>query len=249
MNDAQPDRPAAGQSPRFATTRWSIVVKAGHASSPEARDALETLCEAYWYPLYAFARRRGHAADDAMDYTQAFFARVVEKEYLQAADQDRGRFRSFLLTMFKRFLSKEYERANALKRGGGTFVASLDVDSAESLYMREPADEQTPERIYERRWALMLLERALSAVEADYNAKDKAELFQALRPYLGGSGGAPMYSEVAASLGMTEAAVKVAVHRLRQRYRDAVRGEVAQTVASEEDVDAELKALRSAVQR
>lgn len=234
-------------SARFATTRWSLVVRANAADVSEAESALETLCEAYWYPLYAFARRRGHSAHDAMDHTQAFFARVLEKDYLHSADQQRGRFRSFLLTMFKRFLSKEHDRATAQKRGGPRRLLSLDVDSAEKLYRREPATEQTPERIFERRWALLLLERALSRLEAEYAQKEKLDLFARLRVYLTGDGGGTNYAAVAESLAMSEGAIKVAVHRLRQRYRDVLCDEVAQTVAREEDIEEELQALRRAI--
>ena len=223
------------------------MLEAGHRSSPDADVALAVLCETYWFPLYSFARRRGYASHDAMDRTQSFFERMLEKDYLQAADQKKGRFRSFLLTMFKRFLSKELDREQALKRGGNRKVLSYDVDEAEARYRLEPADQQTPEHVFERRWALVLLDRVLGNLEQDYRTRHKGDLFDACAVYLTGSTGAPSYSTVADSLGMTEGALKVAVHRLRQRYRELLKQEVAQTLGSDDDVDDELSALLSAV--
>lgn len=174
---------------RFVTTRWSIVVAAGQKSSPDASEALAALCESYWYPLYAFARRRGYESHDAMDVTQSFFERMLEKNYLQSADQEKGRFRSFLLTMFKRFLSKERDREHTLKRGGNRTILSIDVEATEARYRLEPADEQTPEKMFERQWATTLLDRVLSKLQQVYESKNKSDVFEACRLYLIGSAG------------------------------------------------------------
>lgn len=225
------------------------MLKAGHDSSPDARQALASLCETYWYPLYAFARRRGLDSNDAMDATQAFFTQMLAKDYLQSADQQRGRFRSFLLTMFKRFLSNERDRENALKRGGGQNLLSLDVDAAEARYRREPQDDTTAEHLYERRWAITLLNRVLHRLRDDCYAKDKAELFDQCRIYLTGESGDSSYAGVGQRLGMSEGSIKVAVHRLRQRYRELLQEEVAQTLEEDGDIEEELAALLTAVRR
>jgi RNA polymerase sigma-70 factor (ECF subfamily) len=234
---------------RFATTRWSLVVAAGRQSSPDASAALTSLCEKYWYPLYAFARRRGYAAHDAADLTQSFFAALLEKDYLRGADQQKGRFRSFLLTMFKRFVSKQRDHQQAQKRGGDRTILSFDVDTAEARFRLEPADEQTPERDFERQWATTLLARVLEKLEQEYTDTDRGDLFAACRGYLVGSGGTAGYAQTAAALGSTEGAVKVAVHRMRQRYRELLKQEVADTVESAQEVEEELRSLLAAVSR
>jgi RNA polymerase sigma factor (sigma-70 family) len=234
---------------RFATTRWSLVVAAGHRSSPDVDVALETLCGAYWFPLYAYVRSRGHNANDARDLTQEFFARLLEKDFLQAADPERGRFRSFLLTVLKRFLSKQHEKEQALKRGGGRTILSIDFDSGEQRIQIEPATTATPESIFERQWALTLLQRVLANLEADYSESGRRELFEKCRVYLTGSAGAPPYAETAEQLGMTEGSLKVAVHRMRKQYREQLKEEVAQTVSSEEEVEDEIRSLMTAVAR
>lgn len=221
---------------------------AARQSRPQARAALETLCETYWYPLYCYVRRRGHHAEEAQDLTQEFFAVLLEKRALRVADPDRGRFRSFLLGSLNHFLNKQRRRQRARKRGGGRPVLSLDLPSAESRYSQQPSHDLTPEETYERRWALVLIDRALSHLREEYAAGGKAALFERLAPLLGGHGGVP-YSQVAADLGMTEAAVKVAVHRLRRRCRHHLRAEVAHTVADPADVDDELRHLMTAVGR
>lgn len=231
---------------RFATTRWSLVLAAGRRASPEADRALAALCGTYWYPLYAFARRRGLDAEEARDRTQGFFARLLETEGLAAADRSRGRFRSFLLASFSHFLANEWDRRRARKRGGGRPTLALDFASGESRYGSEPSHDATPERLFERRWALALLDRALGRLEAEYRAAGKADLFDALRPALAGDRGTP-YAELAARLGTTEGAVKVAAHRLRGRCREAVRAEIAETVATEADIDDELRHLFEAL--
>ena len=224
-------------------------MKAGEDSSPDAQQALATLCETYWYPLYAFARRRGLDLNEAMDSTQAFFTLMLEKDYLRSADQQRGRFRSFLLTMFKRFLMNELDRENALKRGGGQRIQSLNADEAESRYRLEPQDDTTPEQIYERRWAITLLDRVLNRLREEYHERDKADLFDHCQVYLTGTSKAASYAEVGERLGMKENALKVAVHRMRQRYRELIRDEVAQTLEEDGDVEEELAALLTAIRR
>jgi len=230
----------------FATTRWTVVVAAGHRASPDSQRALESLCQSYWYPLYAYVRRCGRQPAVAQDLTQEFFVRLLEKEYLQAADRTKGRFRSFLLTVFKRFLAKEHEKANAQKRGGGQTVLSFDFDDGERRLQFEPTHELTAERVYERRWALTLLDRVLDQLESDYQAKGKAELFEQLKGFLTGDVD-DSYATVASAMGMTEGAVKVSVHRLRRRYRELVREEIAGTVASDGEIDDELANLLAAI--
>jgi RNA polymerase sigma-70 factor (ECF subfamily) len=231
----------------FATTRWSLVAAAGQGGSPEAQQALATLCEVYWYPLYAYARQHLPSAHDAQDQTQAFFAELLEKEYLQAADPRRGRFRSFLLTAFKHFLSRQREREHAQKRGGGTRLLSLDFQSGERRYGLEPADPATPESAYERRWALAILGQALARLRQEFADAGKARVFDRLKGALEGDGAQQSYAEIGAELGLSESAVKVAVHRLRRRYQELLRAEIAQTVASPGEVEDELRDLFAAV--
>ena len=234
--------PALNDDPHFHTTRWSLVASAAGASE-QSRAALADLCAAYWYPTYAFIRRRGHSPDDARDLAQEFFATLLEKGYLQDADQERGRFRAFLLTAISRFVSKEREKAGAQKRGGGKRPLSLDFDDGENRYLREPSHQWTAERIFERRWALTLLERAIDRLRSEHDQAGKLPLFEALKPFLTGEAGSPPLRQIGERLGMTEGAVKVAIHRLRQKYRELLRGEIAQTVAATEDVDDELRVL------
>jgi RNA polymerase sigma factor (sigma-70 family) len=231
----------------FATTHWSLVLAAGKSPSTDAQAALEALCQTYWYPLYAYVRRQGHQPDDAQDLTQAFFARVLEKHYLQTADPERGRFRSFLLTAFKRFLSKERDREKVKKRGGGMKLLPLDFEAGERRYNLEPAHELTAEKIFEQRWALTVLDRVFARLRDEFDQAGKHREFESLKTYLTGEAGTPSYQAVAAELEMTEGAVKVAVHRLRRRYRGLVREEIAQTVAEPEDVDEELQHLFAAL--
>jgi RNA polymerase sigma factor (sigma-70 family) len=240
------DKP--GPAPRpFATTRWSLVASAGEGRSPESRQALATLCETYWYPLYAYARRHSPGAHDAQDLTQAFFAELLEKDYLRAADPRRGKFRSFLLTAFKHFLSRQRERASAQKRGGGRPAVALDFQLGERRYHLEPPDHATPEAAYERRWALALLERALARLREEFAGAGKGRLFECLKGALEGDGPHEPYARVAEELGLSEQAVKVAAYRLRCRYRELLRAEIAQTVAAPDEVDDELRDLFAAV--
>jgi RNA polymerase sigma factor (sigma-70 family) len=240
---------AAGHGDRFATTRWSIVVAAGQSPSPDAQQALSTLCEAYWYPLYAYIRRRGYAVDDAQDLTQAFFTEVLAKNRLSIADPRRGKFRSFLLTALKNFLAKQWRAEHAQKRGGTETLLPLDFLMAETRYSREPGHELTAEKIYERRWALTLLECVLARLASEQTAAGKSLLFDSLKTYLGGDQNGVPYREIADRIKMTEGAVKVAVHRLRRRYRELLHGEIADTVTDPEDIDDELRALFAAVAR
>ena len=229
---------------RFEVTRWSVVL-AARGDEPAARGALEYLCTNYWYPVYAFVRRQRYDAHDAQDLTQAFFARLLEKGWLDDVAPERGKFRSFLLAAMKHFLSNERDRAHAQKRGGGRSLISLDADSAEFRYATEPVDSMTPEKIFDRRWALMLLEQVLARLRAEMAKAGKTALFDELKPTLTGQP-AP-HAQIADKLAMTEGAVKVAAHRLRQRYRELIREEVAQTVGDEKDVEEELRDLMSAL--
>lgn len=230
----------------FATTRWSIVLAAGGGDSHEAGVALAALCETYWYPLYAYIRRQGHDAQTAQDLTQGFFARLLEKRDLDGAAPESGRFRSYLLGAVKHFLANEYDRAHAQKRGGGRKHLSLDFGAAEDRYRLEPADRQTPEAVYLRQWALTLLRRVQQQLEEEAHRSGSAEQFACLRTYLTGGDNAP-YSEAAGKLGMTEGAVKTAVHRLRRRFRERLREQIAQTIPSEDQIDDEINALFEAL--
>ena len=221
----RPPQAAEPQRARFATTRWSVVVAAGGDDTAGARDSLARLCGSYWFPLYAFVRRRGHSPEDAQDLTQAFFARLMEKNWVADADRSKGRFRTFLLSALTHFLSDEWDRARAQKRGGGAATLPLPFDTAEERYVREPADPDTPERIFERRWALALLDEVVSRLRDEYEGDGKADLFTALHPCLVGERTALPYAELAQSLGTSESAVKSAVHRMRQRYRHLLRGD------------------------
>jgi RNA polymerase sigma-70 factor (ECF subfamily) len=236
-------------SPRaFATTQWSMVAQAARRSSPEAAQALAVLCETYWYPLYAYVRRRGHNVEEAQDLTQDFFALLLEKDRLQKADRKRGKFRTFLLSSLDHYLKNEWRKAGAKKRGGGRAAFSLDFEKGEQRYRLEPVDRWTPERIFERRWAMTLLERALDRLRTEHQAAGKGELYEAIKPHLGGETPAAPYQDIAARLGMTEGAVKTAAHRLRRRCRELLREEAAQTVANPEDAEAELRELFQALE-
>ena len=227
-------------SNRFATTQWNVVLAARDGSESQARLALEALCAAYWFPLYAYVRRRGHDADQARDLTQAFFADLLSRDFLGAIDRSKGRFRSFLLASLEHFLSHERDKERALKKGGGTRTISLDAEAAETRYRHEPADRLTPELVFERRWGLTVMERAMERLQGE--SGDQPERFEQLKPCLTGDN-PDRYREIALALGMTETAVKTAVHRLRERYGRLLREEVAETVASPADVDEEVRHL------
>jgi RNA polymerase sigma-70 factor (ECF subfamily) len=228
---------------QFTTTHWSLVLAAGSRTSPKSTQALAVLCETYWYPLYAYVRRAGRNPEDAQDLTQEFFTRLLEKHYLDAVRREKGRFRSFLLASLKHFLANEWDKAQTQKRGGGRSFIRLDDATAESRYKLEPRDDASADKLYERRWALTLLDRVLARLREEHAAAGKAKQFDALKAFIGGERGAEGYAAVGAALGMSEANVKVTVHRLRKRYRDLLRDEIAQTVGSEAEIEDEIRQL------
>ena len=229
----------------FPTTRWTLVVEAGNPDRTEARSALVSLCENYWYPLYAYLRRRSYPADQAQDLTQEFFIRVLEGRYLDRADPERGRFRSFLLSSLKFFVADEEDRNRAHKRGGGALVP-LEFSSGEERYQREPAHDETPERIFERRWALSVLDRVVERLRSEFVQHGRPEHFERLKVFLLGQSDAP-YAALAHEMNTSEGAIKVAIHRLRKRYRELFRQEIADTVAAPADVESELRFLAAAL--
>ena len=231
------------RGPVFVTTQWSVVLAATRSDTTKAQAAMEKLCRTYWYPLYAYVRRRGHPAQDAQDLTQAFFARLLERHWVDDADRERGRFRTFLLTAMSRFLSDEWDKARAQKRGGDVTHVPVQLDTAETRYGHEPLDDATPEQYYERRWALTLLDTVLQRLRAEYQHAGKGELFDTLNSCLVGGRESQPYAELATKLDMNEGAVKVAVHRLRKRYRKLLRVEIAESMDATEDVDEELRHL------
>lgn len=231
----------------FATTRWSLVRAAGGLPGTQAQQALETLCETYWFPLYAYVRRQGSSAADAEDRVQSFFAFILEGKLFTAADPHRGRFRSFLLRSLQNFLHAEHRDATTQKRGGGRVLQSLDSTLAEERYSREPALTDTPERLFEREWALTLLNSTLQHVRDEYAATGQTDLCTALEAHLRQDQAAIPYADLAISLSMTEEAVKSAAHRLRKRYRERLRAAVADTLSDEAEVDDELRLLLQAV--
>jgi len=220
---------------------------AGDSASTRHEPALSTLCQTYWFPLYAYLRRHGYDSHQAEDYTQGFFAGILERKGLQRADPKYGKFRSFLLASLKNFLADEWDRARAQKRGGDKKVLSLDFDTAASRYDREPVHALSPEKLFERSWALTVLTRAMDRLKAECTVSDKQRLFDYLKVYLTAEKDAGSYRHVAGELNMTEGAVKVAVHRLRRRYRELVRDEIAQTVTTEAQVDEEIRDLFDAL--
>ncbi len=220
---------------------------AAEKSSGEPVAALAEWCQLYWYPVYAFARRSGLNADEAADSTQSFFSELLEKNYLGQAERSRGRFRTFLLTAYRHHATKQREAGAALKRGGGVAPLSLDYDDGERRYVVEPADGMTPERLYERGWAVALLGRVLELLRTEYSDSGKSSLFESLVPILIDGGAEQSYRELGRSLRMSEAAVKVAAHRLRQRYARRLRAEIGATVATDADIDDEIRALLKAL--
>ena len=233
--------------PRFATTHWSVVLAAGKSSSPNQKQALETLCRGYWFPLYAYLRQRGYDTHQAEDYTQAFFTHILDKHDLQAADPKYGKFRSFLLIRLKYFLCDERDRTKAKKRGGGQKILSLGFQNAEEQYSLEPAEQLSPEKLFEKSWALTVLERTMDRLEKDMIKKNKKELFDHLKVYLTTEKDVIPYRKMAKKLKMAEGSVRVAVHRLRRRYRRLLRDEIAQTVAAEDQIDEEMGHLFTAL--
>jgi RNA polymerase sigma-70 factor (ECF subfamily) len=235
-------------SPRcFATTRWSLIVAARNGETVEAQQALAALCRAYWYPLYAYIRQQGHSPDEAQDLTQEFFARFLEKDCLDVVDPDKGTFRSFLLAACRHFLANQRDRERAQKRGGSHTTLSLDLGDAEARFGSEPAHTLTAEKLFERRWALALLQEVLGRLREEYATRGKEALFERLRGFLAGERQPGGHTGAARELGLTEGAVKVSVHRLRQRYRELLREEIGRTVHDLEAIDDEIRALFEAL--
>jgi RNA polymerase sigma-70 factor (ECF subfamily) len=235
--------PALSGQAWFATTHWSVVLAAGQGADAEASAALEQLCRTYWYPLYAYVRRRGHGHEDAQDLTQAFLLQLLERKSFSRVDRERGRFRSFLLAGLNYFLVDEHNRAVAQKRGGGKPVVSFDAQTAADRYRLEPVDDRTPDRLYDRCWAVTLLDQVLHRLEQEYGEADKADLFQRLRDFLVAGVADETYADAATGLGMTSEAVKKAVHRLRRRYYELFHEAIASTVADPTQVEDELRHL------
>ncbi len=229
----------------FATTHWSVVLAAGEQDSPASAVALEQLCRTYWYPLYLYIRRRGYSPENTQDLTQEFLARFIEKRSFSRADPARGHFRSFLLKSLQHFLADEWKRAHRVKRGGGTVEVPLDGVTAEARYAAELTDTLTPERAYEERWALTLLEQVLERMRADYTRAGKQQLFEMLQDFLWGPDPAVSSAGLAKGLGLTEGALRAAVHRLRENYRERLRAEVAHTVSTPSEIEPELRYLIS----
>ena len=232
-------------SPRFPETAWSLVVSAGEQTSDQSRQALERLCSVYWYPIYGYVRRKGHDEEAARDLTQEFFTRLVEKNYVASADHDRGRFRSFLLMAVQRFLLNEIDRHQTVKRGRGAPIDSLDLETADERFCREPSSNTTPETLYERQWALTILERALNRLKVRY----PADRLAVMTPFLIGEAPRGAYELAATGLGISEGALKVAVHRLRQHYKASLRAEIADTVVSSSEVMGEVQYLITVLSR
>ncbi len=234
---------APSRQPAFVTTHWSVVLSAGEKDSPQWSAALEKLCRSYWYPLYAYVRRRGHSPEDAQDLTQEFFARLLARNWIGRADPHKGRFRTFLLTAMSHFLADEWDRLKSQKRGGGRRTLPLDVATAETRFQLEPADPVTPEKTYERRWAQTVLETVFEQLRQAYAAEGKAALFAELKGSLTQARAAVPFAELAARLRVSEGSLRMAVHRLRHRYRELLRAEIAHTVAGPGEVEEELRHL------
>jgi RNA polymerase sigma-70 factor (ECF subfamily) len=240
MPSKKPDDTSAA---RFTSTSWTVVAQARDGSAPEARQALTELCQAYWYPMYAYLRRRGHSPDEAEDLTQGFFADLLARDSLKGVDPSKGKFRSFLLASLEHFLSNRRDWDRRLKRGGKISHLSLDFRDAESCYLREPAHEETPERLFERRWALTLLAHVLDRLANEVDGENKGPLFERLKPTLMGEDDTASYAQIGTELGMTTGAVKVAVHRLRKRFRAMLQDEIARTIADPGDYQQEINEL------
>jgi len=233
---------------RFDSTRWSLVLQAQNPGE-EARQALEELCQTYWRPLYSYARRRGCSVEDAQDYTQSFFLALVDKDFLQSVDAEKGRFRTFLLTAFSRFIGNERKRANAQKRGGTALHFSFDWDEGERLQQQVSKAPLDPEQLFNRQWALNVIDNAVEKLEKDYRTGGRKKLFDAISPVLTPSGDMPPYQQIADELDMTIGALKVAIHRLRARFGEKIREEVAETVSHPDDLDAEIHFLMDSLAR
>jgi RNA polymerase sigma-70 factor (ECF subfamily) len=242
------DEPSAGgANGLFHTTHWSVILAAREGEAPQANAALERLCRSYWYPLYGFIRRRGMGVEDAQDLTQEFFSRMLQRDFLRNVAKEKGRFRTFLLASLKNFLTSEWRRGQSAKRGGGQLIVSWDELHAEERYGNEPTDELMPDRFFDQRWAMAVMEEAMATLSAEQTA-GKAAQFASLKPYLSTEASKAEYETVAATLGMTPGAVSVAVHRLRRRFSEVVRSVVSHTVASPDQVEQEVQFLAQALQ-
>ena len=227
----------------FATTHWTVVLEAGRRSTPQSDRALEQLCKAYWFPLYAYVRRRGHTKEDAEDLTQAFFARFLEKNYLVGLSAERGRFRAFLLAALKHFLANEWDKSQRAKRGGNITHLSLDWQTADTQFQVAAVNEPSPDKAFDREWAVALLGKVIDRLQAECAVDGHGEQFAELKVFLTAGKGELSHADAARKLGMEETAVRVAVHRLRKRYRQLLRDEIIQTLADAADVDEEMRAL------
>lgn len=227
----------------FATTHWTVVLAAGRRATPQSNRALEVLCCTYWYPLYAYVRRHGYSKEDAEDLTQGFFARFLERNYLEGVSSEKGRFRAFLLAALKHYLANEHDRAGRQKRGGGVAPLSLDWQDANARYQIDPADQLSPDKLYDRAWAVTLLERVITRLRDECTTEGKGKVFEQLKPFLMAGQNAVPYAQAAASLGLNEGAARVAVHRLRKRYRELLREEISQTLSDPADLEEEMRAL------
>jgi DNA-directed RNA polymerase specialized sigma24 family protein len=234
-------------SPIFSTTHWSVILQAGDSQLPQSEQALERLCRAYWYPLYAFVRRRGFDADLAQDITQGFFACLLEKKTISVADPARGRFRTFLLTSLNNYLHNEWDRANRQKRGGGREILSMDALPAEERYSLEPADHLTPERLFDQRWAQEVVDRATERLQKEFDSAGQGERLARLRSFLLSDPAGASHTQVAVELDMSIGAVRTAIHRLRRRFGELLRVEIAETVTCPEELDAEIRHLLQAL--
>jgi len=239
--------PGPGRNAQFTTTHWSVVLAAGGGDSPAARQALEYLCQTYWYPVYVYVRRRGNSPHDAQDLTQEFFARLIGRNDFAKVSRDRGPFRAFLKSALNHLLSDQRDYVRAAKRGGGEIILSLDAQTAEQRYQLEPADTTTPDKLYDRRWALSLLETARSRLAEEYAVAGKSELYKHLESLEPGARKVLPYAEVGRRLGKSESAIKTEACRLLRRYRQLVRAEVAQTVASAVEIDDEVRYLLAVI--
>jgi RNA polymerase sigma-70 factor (ECF subfamily) len=237
----------AGRADIFATTHWTVVLAAGRKSSPQSDRALGELCQLYWYPLYAYVRGQGRTKEDAEDLVQAFFARFLERNYLEGLRAERGRFRAFLLASLKHFLANEWDKAQRQKRGGGVVHLSLDWQSADERYHLDPPDPTSPDRIFDRAWALALLERVIARLRDECATQSRSALFEQAKGYLMVGEATIPYGEAARRLKMDEGAVRVAVHRLRKRYRELLRDEITQTLSDPAQVQEELRSLQAAL--
>jgi DNA-directed RNA polymerase specialized sigma24 family protein len=245
MVNSRPELPFEGPpgDAAFTTTHWSVVLASGASSTELSQAALERLCQTYWYPLYAYLRRRGQSEADAEDLVQGFFQSLLEADGFRQARRERGRFRSFLLSALNHFAANEWKRAHRIKRGGAVTFVPIQTESAEKRYGAEPIDNLTPEKIFNRRWALTVIEAGIARLRKEYASDGKVEIFEALKVYITGEEGLPTYADMAARLGKSEEAIKMAVNRLRKHYREAIRHEVAQTVESSAEVENELAEL------